>query len=159
MIASLTVSSPATAAPCALLPVTTWYNTIFAGPYRLQFDDHQPPGPHGTAWVSNISMRIAHPDGSSCFASEDVDIVTLPIYITAGHYLYINTYGGSVGTLFVVDARNCATIWRSPEQYGLGFGRTKTGFYLPSVGWMTIRPDCLPGKITGKPYPPLEAPP
>lgn len=152
-------ASPSDAGPCALLPVTTWYNTIFAGPYRLEFNYPDPEGPHPDAWVSYTPMRIVHPDGSSCLASNDVDIVSLPIYIAAEHYLYIDTYSGSVDVLFVVDARNCATLWQSPEIYGVGFGRTKTGFYLPSVGWLTIRPDCLPGKISGKPLPPLVAPP
>jgi len=152
-------AGPIYSADCILVPATTWYNTILVGPYRLEFDDHAPPGPHGTAFVSKVAMRISHPDGTFCMASGDVDIVTSQDYIAAGRYLYIDTYGGSVEVLFVVDARNCATVWHSPELYGLGFGPTKTGFYLPSVGWLTIRPDCLPGKITGKPYPPLVAPP
>ena len=159
MIALLTVSGPAIAAPCALLPVTTWYNTIFAGPYRLQFDDHDPPGPHGYSWVTNTAMRILRPDGTSCMADPNVGIVTLPIYIATDHYLYIDTYTGGDAYLYVVDARNCTTRWQSPDLYGLGFGRTDSGFYLPSVGWLSIGPDCLPGKITGKPYPPLVAPP
>jgi hypothetical protein len=158
-IICFTAPGSSDAAPCVLLPVTTWYNTIFASPYQLKFEDHQPPGPHGNAWVSNKPMQIIQPDGHSCFASDDVNIVTLPIYIAAGRYLYIDTYGGPDEMLFVVEARNCATLWDSPEVYGLGFGPTKRGFYLPTLGWLTIRPDCLPGKITGKPYPPLEAPP
>ncbi len=81
------------------------------------------------------------------------------MYIAVGRYLYIDTYSGSEDVLYVVDARTCATLWQSPEWYGLGFGRTKAGFYLPSVGWLHIGPDCLPGKITGKPYPPEVAPP
>jgi hypothetical protein len=149
----------ARAAPCRLLPVTTWYNTIFAGAYRLEFDDPDPPRPHGFVWVSKTPMRILQPDGHFCRASNNVDIVTLPIFIAAGRYLYINTYGGSVNILFVVDARTCRTLWESPELYGIGFGRTKTGFYLPGAGWLTIRADCLPGKIIGKPLPPRVAPP
>lgn len=148
----------ADAAPCALLSVTTWYNTVIAGPYRLQFDDHDPPGPHGYRWITNTAMRILHPDGTSCMASEDIPIVALPIYLAGGRYLYMNTYSGSDSYLYVVDARNCATMWRSPDWYGVGFGRTKTGFYLPSVGWLRIRQDCLPGKISGKKLPPSVAP-
>ncbi len=159
LTALLALPSPVLAAPCVLTPATIWYNTIYAGPYQLQFDDHDPPGPHGNIFVANTAMRIAHPDGSSCLASEDVELLNVPIYIAAGHYLYIDTILGSDGVLFVVDARNCATVWKSPELYGIGFGRTKAGFYLPGIGWMTIGKNCLPEKIAGKPLPPLQAPP
>ena len=158
-IAWMTTCAPGIAAPCALLPVTTWYNTIFAGPYRLQFDDHDPAGPHPHRWLADPGMRIDQPDGKACTVSDRVAIVSLPIYIALNRYLYIDTYSGSVDILFVVDARNCKTLWHSPELYGCGFGPKKRGFYPPSVGWLTIRPDCLPGKITGKPYPPFVAPP
>ncbi len=157
--ALLASPSPVLASPCVLSPAATWYNTIYAGPYKLQFDDHDPSGPHPYRWVADAGMRIVHPDGTICLASNDVSIVALPIYIAAGHYLYIYTYSGSEAVLFVVDARSCATIWQSPTLYGMGFGRTKTGFYLPSVGWMTIGKNCLPEKITGKPVLPLQAPP
>ncbi len=93
--------------------LTTWYNTVFAGTYRLEFDLHDPPDPHPYRWLADAGMRIKHPDGTSCTASPDVAIVTAQIYIAAGHDLYIGT----------------------------------------------IRPDCLPGRISGKPLPPLVAPP
>lgn len=157
--ALLMAPSPGFGAACTLVPVTTWYNTVIAGDYRLQFDDHDPPGPHPYRWLADAGMRILRPDGTSCRASQDIPIIALPIYVADGHYLYINTYTGSDSYLFVVDARNCKTVWQSPDWYGVGFGRTKSGFYLPSVGWLTVGPDCLPGKITGKPYPPLVAPP
>ena len=159
MIVCLTAPRSSNAASCALLPVTTWYNTIFAGPYQLQFDDHDPAGPHPHRWLADPGMRIDQPDGIICTVSDRVAIVSLPIYIAQNHYLYIDTYSGSADILFVVDARNCKTLWHSPELCGRGFGPKKRGFYLPSVGWLTIRPDCLPGKITDKPYPPLVAPP
>jgi hypothetical protein len=140
------------------VPVTTWYNIILAGNYRLIFQDHAPPGPHGHTWVSNEPMQIKQPDGTFCLAADNVGIVTLPIYLANGHYLYIDTYGGDDRYVFVVDARNCKTVWQSPDWYGPDFTRTRTGFYLPHLGWLTIGPNCLPGKITSKPSPPLAVP-
>jgi hypothetical protein len=145
-------------AGCKFEPVTTWYNTIFAGNYRLQFEDHDPPGPHGHTWVSNKPMQILRPDGTSCAASDDVGIVTLPIYIAAGRYLYIDTYGGGSSYLFVVDAPTCKTIWQSPDMGGYDLSRTRAGFHLPGVGWVSIGSDCLPGKISHKPSPALVVP-
>jgi hypothetical protein len=103
-------------------------------------------------------MRILHPDGTSCSAGDNVGVVTLPIYVAGGDYLYISTYSGDDRYLFVVDARNCKTLWEGPDMYGSDFSRTKAGFYFPGFGWMTVGPDCLPGKISHKPSPALAVP-
>ncbi len=96
-------------------------------------------------------MRILRPDGSTCMADDDVGIVTVPLYIAAGHYLYIDTYSSSEDVLFVVNAQTCRTVWQSPEWDGADFRRTASGFYIPHLGWLTIGPDCLPETISGKP--------
>jgi hypothetical protein len=138
-------------AACVFLPVTSWYDTILAGGYKLPFEDHYPPGPHGYTWVSSRNLKIIHPDGTSCSESDDVSIVTLPLYIAAKHYLYINTYGDGSSNLFVVDARDCKTLWQSPDMGGYMSVRTVSGFKLPNVGWLKVKPDCLPGKISSRP--------
>lgn len=84
--------------------------------------------------------------------SPDVAIVALPIDIAADRYLYINTYSGSENILFAVDARTCKTLGRTPQWAGRGFRPIQSGFYIPGVGQMKIKADCLPDKwLTRKP--------
>ena len=129
----------------------SWYTTITAGNYRLLFDDDAGPGPywperpaHGFAFVTNTdSFRIAGP-GGTCWASPEVGIVTMPVFIGNGRYLYIPTYSGGDAYLFVVDASNCKTLWQSPDMEGGDPVRTPQGFFLPGVGRVVVEDDCLP---------------
>lgn len=135
---------PGLAASCTLSPVTTWYNTVFAGPYRLEFDRHDPHGPHPDRWLADAGFRIVQPNGKICRVSSYVAIVTLPIYIAAGRILYIDTYSGSENIVVAVDARTCKTLGRTPQWVGGGFLPTKYGFYIPGIGPMTLTADCRP---------------
>jgi hypothetical protein len=140
------------AAPiCDLQPAASWYTTITAGVYRLLFDDESGPGPegvelppHGFAFVTNTdSFRISGPSGT-CWASPEVGIVTMPVFMGNGRYLYIPTYSGGDAYLFVVDAATCKTIWQSPDMEGGDVTRTPYGFFLPGVGQVLVKPNCLP---------------
>ncbi len=145
-------STSGAAAQCALRAATTWHTVIIAGRYRLLFDDDanlaaRPQidhARHGTAFVTNTdSFRIAGPEGT-CWASPRVGIVTMPVFIANGRYLYIPTYSGGDAYLFVVDAQNCATIWQSAD---IGHGmpvRKPYGYFLPGIGRVVIGRDCLP---------------
>lgn len=137
---------------CTLHPATTWYTTITAGNYRLLFDDDAdlaatPQVQHarqGNSFVTNTdSFRITGPYGT-CWASPEVGIVTMPVFIGNGRYLYIPTYSGGDAYLFVVDAATCKTIWQSPDMEGGDATRTPYGFFLPGVGRVAVEPDCLP---------------
>lgn len=137
---------------CTLLPTTSWYTTITAGNYKLLFDDDADLGAtpqaeharHGNSFVTNTdSFRIAGPSGT-CWASPKVGIVTMPVFIGNGRYLYIPTYSGGSAYLFVVDARSCKTLWQSPDMEGGMPQRKPYGFFLPGVGRVFIEPDCLP---------------
>ncbi len=146
------MSCPSFAAPgCDLRHATSWYTTIAAGDYKLLFDDESGPGPereerptHGFAFVTDTdSFRITGPDGT-CWASPEVGIVTMPVFIGSGRYLYIPTYTGGDAYLFVVDAKTCKTLWQSADLDGGMPVRTAYGFYLPGAGRVVIGPDCLP---------------
>ena len=137
---------------CDLRPATSWYTTISAGNYRLLFDDDAdlaatPQVRHarqGNSFVTNTdSFRIKGPHGT-CWASPEVGIVTMPVFIGNGRYLYIPTYSGGDAYLFVVDAATCKTIWQSPDMEGGDATRTPYGFFLPGVGRVAVEPDCLP---------------
>lgn len=152
LAAALGLSFPGRAAPlCDLRPAMSWYTTITAGNYRLLFDDESGPGPdrvempvHGFAFVTNTnSFRIIGP-GGTCWASPEVGIVTMPVFIGNGRYLYIPTYSGGNAYLFVVDASNCKTLWQSPDMAGGDPIRTPHGFFLPGVGRVVVEDDCLP---------------
>ena len=149
---ALGLSFPGRAAPlCELRPAMSWYTTITAGNYRLLFDDDAGPGPywpekpaHGFAFITNIdTFRIMGPR-STCWASPEVGIVTMPVFIGNGRYLYIPTYSGGDAYLFVVDASNCKTLWQSPDVEGGDPVRTPYGFFLPGVGRVVVGDDCLP---------------
>jgi hypothetical protein len=137
---------------CDLRPATSWYTTISAGNYRLLFDDDADLAAtpqiqharHGNVFVTNTdAFRIAGPSGT-CWASPEVGIVTMPVFIGNGRYLYIPTYSGGDAYLFVVDAATCKTIWQSPDMEGGDATRTPDGFLLPGMGQVVVEPDCLP---------------
>ncbi|MDE2318808.1 MAG: hypothetical protein KGK02_03805 [Rhodospirillales bacterium] len=99
---------------------------------------------HGDVFVTNTdSFRIAGPSGT-CWASPEVGIVTMPVFIGNGRYLYIPTYSGGDAYLFVVDGSNCKTLWQSPDMDGGDLVRTPHGFFLPGVGRVVVGDDCLP---------------
>lgn len=144
---------PSQAAPkCELRPATSWYTTITAGDYRLLFDDDADLAAtpqieharHGNSFVTDTdAFRIAGPRGT-CRASPEVGIVTMPLFIGNGRYLYIPTYSGGDAYLFVVDAQSCKTLWQSPDLDGGLAVRNARGFFLPGAGQVFIGPDCLP---------------
>jgi hypothetical protein len=153
--AALGLCFPGYAAPlCDVSPATSWYTTITAGNYRLLFDDESGPGPdmverplHGYAFVTDTdSFRIAGPHGT-CWASPEVGIVTMPVFIGMARYLYIPTYSGGDAYLFVVDAQTCKTLWRSPDMEGGTPVRERYGFFLPGAGQVFIEPNCLPRPV------------
>ncbi len=137
---------------CTLHPATTWYTTITAGNYRLLFDDDADLAAtpqvqharHGNSFVTNTdSFRIAGPSGT-CWASPEVGIVTIPVFIGNGRTLYIPTYSGGDAYLFVVDAATCKTLWQSPDLEGGDPVRTLQGFLLPGARRVAVGADCLP---------------
>ncbi|HYP64301.1 MAG TPA: hypothetical protein VEQ16_10445 [Acidocella sp.] len=146
-------SLPGQSAPlCDLRPASSWYTTITAGDYRLLFDDDADLGAspqiehaqHGNSFVTDTnSFRIAGPNGT-CWASPEVGIVTMPVFIANGRTLYIPTYSGSNAYLFAVDAPSCKTLWQSPGLDGGLPTRKPYGFFLPGVGRVFIGADCLP---------------
>jgi hypothetical protein len=137
---------------CTLRAATTWYTTITAGNYKLLFDDDADLAAtpqiqharHGSSFVTDSdSFRIRGLSGT-CWASSEVGIVTMPVFIGNGRYLYIPTYSGGDAYLFVVDASNCKTLWQSPNMEGGDPIRTPHGFFLPGVGRIVVGDDCLP---------------
>lgn len=69
-----------------------------------------------TAWQG--PLHITGLDGRSCTANDDIAIIEKPFVLQHNHFLYVSTYSGSHGRLFVVDARNCAVKWKSPLYIG-----------------------------------------
>jgi hypothetical protein len=137
---------------CRLYFATSWYTTITAGHYQLLFDDESGFGPlwpdkpaHGDAFITTNtdSFRIAGPNGT-CWAAPEVGIVTMPVFIGNGRYLYISTYSGGDAYLFVVDAQSCKTLWQSPDLDGGTAQRRPYGFFLPGVGRAVVGPGCMP---------------
>jgi len=143
---------PGFAAPrCDLHQAKSWYTTITAGSYKLLFDGDDDlsttpqieHAPHGNSFVTDTdSFRIAGP-GSTCWASPEVGIVAMPVFIGNGRILLIPTYSGSDEYLFAVDAKTCKTLWQSPDLDGPP-QRTASGYTLPGAGRVVIGPDCLP---------------
>ena len=150
---AMDISLPAAGASrCDLRLATTWHTTITAGNYKLLFDDDADLGAepqqehalHGDTFLTDTdSFRVMSPGGGFCLAAPNVGIVTTPVFIGNGRYLYIPTYSGSDAYLFVVDAKTCATVWQSADLDGMP-QRTAVGYDLPGAGGIFIGPDCLP---------------
>jgi len=94
-----------------------------------------------TAWQGPI--RITRDDGRSCTTSDEVGLISRPLFSSPGGALLVSTYSGGNQRLFLISQADCGTLWRSP----VFSGQISVEGSTLTAGKRTYRldPDCRPG--------------
>jgi hypothetical protein len=127
-------------AACAWKELDATGHTATAGSLVLDLgeaDDEQKP----TAWQGPIT--VSKDSQKICTVSDEVSIVSRPLMVVNGRYLYISTYSGSEGVLYVVDSADCAVKWRSPKFVGVPVFKDDS-FRLGKEKAIQVGGECLP---------------
>ncbi|GBQ93917.1 hypothetical protein AA23498_1872 [Acetobacter nitrogenifigens DSM 23921 = NBRC 105050] len=88
---------------------------ISAGSYTIALGETDDPKAPRT-WEGPIEITTR--GGSHCVVNDEVSLIEKPLALVGGHYLYVPTYSGSEGALYVVDADTCAVAWKSKNYVG-----------------------------------------
>ncbi|MBO1359099.1 hypothetical protein J2D73_04715 [Acetobacter sacchari] len=119
---------------------------ISAGSYTIALGETDDPKAPRT-WEGPIEITTR--GGSHCVVNDEVSLIEKPMALVGGHYLYVPTYSGSEGALYVVDADTCAVAWKSKSYVGkIYFSGDRV--VIPGQPWMKIGLRGVPTPAIGK---------